>query len=141
MQTQKNDDVFIGTDKRDMQNAANEYFRWTLPSKIMERMCRKHPNIIQETKVLIHGLCHKWSSTKTLLSLMLFRETSKHWIEEVLKDELVGQMAPQAKVKDVIPMNEEYIFFMMLTNFLLPKPAKEQAASLVAYPYTNGNSY
>ena len=68
----------------------------------MERMCIKHPDIIQKTKVLIHGLCHKWSSTKTLLSLMLFRETSKHWIEEVLKDELVRQMARQAKVKDVI---------------------------------------
>ena len=104
-------------------------------------MCFKHPNIIKETEVLIHGLCHKWSSTQTFLALTLFRETSKFWIQEVLKDEIVGQMAaPLAEDEDVLAINEEYIFFMMMTRFLLLKEAKQQAGSLAAYTYANGNS-
>ena len=74
------------------------------------------------------------------MALRLFRETSKHWIQEVFNDVLVRQIAPQAKVKDVIPLNEEYIFFYHLSLFLLPKLAKQQAASFVAYTYLNGKS-
>ena len=106
----------------------------------MEKLCIKHPNFVKDTKVLIHGLCHKWSSTQTLLALRLFRETSRHWIQEVLNDVLVRQMAPPAKINDVIPINEEYIFFYHLSSFLLPKLAKQQAVSFMAFTYVNGNS-
>merc|ERR1711860_258154 len=113
MSTQR---ILLGSDKKDIQKAAKEYFKWTLPAKITKRMCVKHPNIIKETEVLIHGLCHKWSSTQTFLALTLFRETSKYWLQEVLKDEIVGQMAaPLAEAEDVLAINEEYIFFMMMT--------------------------
>ena len=105
----------------------------------MEKLCIKHPNFVKDTKVLIHSLCHKWSSTQTLLALRLFRETSRHWIQEVLNDVLVRQMAPPAKINDVIRINEEYIFFYHLSSFLLPKLAKQQAVSFVAFT-SLGNS-
>ena len=129
-----------GYAKRGIQKAAKEYFGYTLPFKIIESICDKHSDIIKETQVILDGLNHRWTSKHTLLSLTLFRKISNHWIKELLNDPLVERLASsaQAKMVNVIDLNQEYIFFLMLTNFLVPKKVEEQAISLVAYPFIDG---
>ena len=39
---------------------------------------------------------------------------------------------------NIVDLNQEYIFFLMLANFLVPKTVEEQVTSLVAYPFIDG---
>ena len=129
--------IFLGTAKKNTQRAAKQYFRYTLPTKIIESICDKHSDIIKETQVILDGLNHRWTSKHTLLSLTLFRKISNHWIKELLNDPLVERLASSVQAK-MVDLNQEYIFFLMLTNFLVPKKVEEQAISLVAYPFIDG---
>ena len=129
-----------GYAKRGIQKAAKEYFGYTLPFKIIESICDKHSDIIKETQVILHGLNHRWTSKETFLSLTLFRKISNHWIQELLDDPLVKRLASSAqhKMVNIVDLNQEYIFFLMLANFLVPKTVEEQVTSLVAYPFIDG---
>ena len=130
----------LGSAKKGIQKAAKEYFRYTLPNKIIESICDKHPDIIKETQVILDGLNHRWSSKETFLSLTLFRKISNHWIQELLDDPLVKRLASSAqhKMVNIVDLNQEYIFFLMLANFLVPKTVEEQVTSLVAYTFIDG---
>ena len=39
---------------------------------------------------------------------------------------------------NVIYLNQEYIYFLMLANFFVPEEIEEQVVSLVAYPFIDG---
>ena len=132
--------IILGTAKKNIQRAAQEYFRYTLPTKIIESICDKHPDIIKDTQLILNGLSHRWTSKQTLFCLTLFRKISIHWIQKLLKDPLVRRLVSSAQLKmvNVIHLNEEYIFFLMLANFFVPEESEEQAASLVAYPFIDG---
>ena len=39
---------------------------------------------------------------------------------------------------NIVDLNQEYIFFLMLANFLVPKTVEEQVTSLVAYTFIDG---
>ena len=132
--------IFLGTAKKNTQRAAKQYFRYTLPTKIIESICDKHPDIIKDTQVILNDLSHRWTSKQTLFSLTLFKKISILWIQELLKDPLVIRLVSSAQVKmaNVIYLNQEYIYFLMLANFFVPEEIEEQVVSLVAYPFIDG---
>ena len=72
--------------------------------------------------------------------MTLFRKISNHWIKELLNDPLVKRLASSAqhKMVNIVDLNQEYIFFLMLANFLVPKTVEEQVTSLVAYTFIDG---
>lgn len=120
---------------KEVQKAAQQYFQYNLPFKIVESICRQDPAIIKVTRSLLKGLRKRWKSHHTWNTFDIFRRTSTLWIQEFMKDPLVKSLITKnGGLRDtVLSTNVEFLYLLQLSNFML---GRQPFAAFVAFRFT-----